>query len=83
VGWQSARHAAGEAQVVEDKHHAKGQCDMLSEHRQQAALYSRTLGSLIAVGYVSRFMEDPHEHHLAAVKHLLCYSVIFPSVTVR
>ncbi|WVZ62952.1 hypothetical protein U9M48_012640 [Paspalum notatum var. saurae] len=26
-----------------------------------------------AVGYVSRFMEDPREDHLAAVKHLLCY----------
>jgi hypothetical protein len=82
VGWQSARHAVGEAQVVERKHHAEGQCDTLSEHRQQAALYSRTLGLLIVVGYVSRFMEDPREDHLAAVKHLLRYGVIFPSVTI-
>jgi hypothetical protein len=26
-----------------------------------------------AVGYVSRFLEEPHENHLAAVKHILCY----------
>ena len=26
-----------------------------------------------AVGYVSRFMAEPREDHLAAVKHLLCY----------
>jgi hypothetical protein len=26
-----------------------------------------------AVGYVSRFMEEPHEEHLAAVKHILRY----------
>ncbi|WVZ89817.1 LOW QUALITY PROTEIN: hypothetical protein U9M48_036175 [Paspalum notatum var. saurae] len=26
-----------------------------------------------AVGYVSRFMEDPHKDHMAAVKHLLRY----------
>jgi hypothetical protein len=26
-----------------------------------------------SVGYVSRFMEKPHEEHLAAVKHILRY----------
>ncbi len=26
-----------------------------------------------AVGYLSRFMEEPHEDHLAAVKHVLRY----------
>ena len=25
------------------------------------------------VGYVSQFMAEPREDHLAAVKHLLCY----------
>lgn len=40
---------------------------------------------LFAVGYVSRFMEDPRVDHWAAVKHLLRYikgmtgrGVIFP-----
>jgi hypothetical protein len=28
-----------------------------------------------AMGYVSRFMEDPMEDHLAAVKHLLRYMI--------
>ena len=27
-----------------------------------------------AVGFVSRFMEAPTQEHLAAVKHILCYS---------
>jgi hypothetical protein len=34
VGWQSARHAGGEAQVAKVTHRAEGQCDMLLEHRQ-------------------------------------------------
>jgi hypothetical protein len=81
AGWQSARHAGGEAQVVEGTDHAEGQCDTLSEHCQQAALYSQTLGSLIAVGYMSRV--HPREDDLGAVKHLLCYDVVvFPSVAV-
>jgi hypothetical protein len=33
-----------------------------------------TLSDLaFSVGYVSRFMEEPHEEHLAAVKHILRY----------
>jgi hypothetical protein len=30
-------NAGGKAQVVEGKHHAKGQCDTLSEHRKHCA----------------------------------------------
>ena len=40
---------------------------------------------VFAVGYVSRFMEDPQEDHWAIVKRLLCYingamdqGIIFP-----
>ena len=42
-------------------------------------------GIAFAVGYVSRFMEDPREDHWAAVKRLLCYvkgtvdqGIVFP-----
>ncbi|KAJ1262218.1 hypothetical protein BS78_09G090000 [Paspalum vaginatum] len=49
-----------------------------------ATLYRSLIGGLrylthtwpdisFAVGYVSRFMEDPHKDHMAAVKHLLRY----------
>ncbi|XP_062179406.1 secreted RxLR effector protein 161-like [Phragmites australis] len=49
-----------------------------------ATMYKRLVGSLrylvntrpdlaFSVGYVSRFMEEPHEDHLAAVKHILRY----------
>jgi hypothetical protein len=49
-----------------------------------ATMYRSLVGSLrylinthpdlsFAVGYVSRFMEEPHEEHLAAVKHILRY----------
>jgi len=30
-------------------------------------------GLAFSIGYVSRFMEEPHEDHLAAVKHILRY----------
>ena len=43
-----------------------------------------------AVGYVSRFMEEPREDHWTAVKRLLCYikgtlnqAIIFPRVVAR
>ena len=63
-----------------------------------ATLYRRIVGSLcylvhmrpdivFAVGYVSRFMEDPREDHWAAVKRLLCYvkgtvdqRIVFPKI---
>lgn len=49
-----------------------------------ATMYRSLVGSLrylintrpdlaFSVGYVSRFMEEPHEDHLAAVKHILRY----------
>ncbi|XP_062191255.1 secreted RxLR effector protein 161-like [Phragmites australis] len=49
-----------------------------------ATVYISLVGSLrylintrpdlaFSVGYVSRFMEEPHEDHLAAVKHILRY----------
>lgn len=49
-----------------------------------ATAYRSVVGSLrylvntrpdiaFAVGYVSRFLEDPRKDHLAAVKHILCY----------
>jgi hypothetical protein len=61
-----------------------------------ATLYSSIVGGLLwlsqtrtdialAVGYVSRFMEDPREDHWAAVKRLLRYvhgsaelGIVFP-----
>jgi hypothetical protein len=30
-------------------------------------------GLVFSVGYVSRYMEEPHKDHLAAVKHILRY----------
>ncbi|XP_066323899.1 uncharacterized mitochondrial protein AtMg00810-like [Miscanthus floridulus] len=40
-----------------------------------------------AVGYVSRFMEDPREDHWASMKRLLCYvkgtvdqGIVFPKI---
>lgn len=50
----------------------------------EATMYRSLVGSLrylvntrpdlaFSVGYVSRFMEQPHEDHLAAVKHILRY----------
>jgi hypothetical protein len=49
-----------------------------------ASMYRSLVGSLrylvntrpdlaFYVGYVSRYMEEPHEDHLAAVKHILRY----------
>ena len=61
-----------------------------------ATLYQSIIGSLrylvhmrsdivFAMGYISRFMEDPREDHWAVVKQLLCYikgtvdqGIIFP-----
>ncbi|WVZ84380.1 hypothetical protein U9M48_031418 [Paspalum notatum var. saurae] len=55
-----------------------------TEEKVDATLYRSLIGGLrylthtrpdisFAVGYVSRFMEDPHKDHMAAVKHLLRY----------
>ncbi|WVZ75577.1 hypothetical protein U9M48_023616 [Paspalum notatum var. saurae] len=55
-----------------------------TEEKVDATLYRSLIGGLIylthtwpdisfAVGYVSRFMEEPHKDHMAAVKHLLRY----------
>ena len=52
--------------------------------RVDATEYRSLVGSLrylvntrpdlaFSVGYVSRFMEEPHEDHLAAIKHILRY----------
>jgi hypothetical protein len=62
----------------------------LSKQRMQllvdATTYQSIVGSLrylvntnldlaFIVGYVSRFLEEPREDHLAAVKQILCYAV--------
>jgi hypothetical protein len=55
-----------------------------TSEKVDATMYRSLVGSLrylvhtrpdisYAVGYVSRFMEDPRQEHLAAVKHLLRY----------
>lgn len=55
-----------------------------SEPLVDATMFRSIVGSLrylvntrpdlaFSVGYVSRFMEEPHEDHLAAVKHILRY----------
>ncbi|WVZ58506.1 hypothetical protein U9M48_008777 [Paspalum notatum var. saurae] len=55
-----------------------------TDEKVDGTLYRSLIGGLrylthtqpdisFAVGYVSRFMEDPHKDHVAAVKHLLRY----------
>jgi hypothetical protein len=55
-----------------------------SSHLVDATFYRSVMGSLryfvnispditFVVGYVSRFMQEPHSDHLAAVKHILRY----------
>jgi hypothetical protein len=55
-----------------------------SSHLVDATMYMSVVGSLrylvntrpdlaFLVGYVSRFMQEPHSEHLAAMKHILRY----------
>ncbi|WVZ90082.1 hypothetical protein U9M48_036413 [Paspalum notatum var. saurae] len=57
-----------------------------TEEKVDATQYKSLIGGLrylthtrpditFVVGHVSRFMEDPHKDHMAAIKHLLSYEL--------
>ena len=64
----------GEGEAVKGQHCPLGGRHELPEHCRRTALpHAHAADIGFAVGYVSRFMAEPREDHLAAVKHLLRY----------
>ena len=62
----------GAAEADEGQYHGESRCNTLQEHRRQSTVPStHEVGITFAMGYVSRFMEDPREDHWVAVKRLL------------
>jgi hypothetical protein len=56
------------------KHAAAGGCYNISKHHRSLRYLVNTRSDLaFAVGYVSHFLEEPWEDHLAAVKKILHY----------
>ena len=76
----------GAAEADEGQYRDEGGCNTLSEHRWRLRYLVHMRPDItFAMGYISRFMEDPREYHWATAKRLLRYvkgtvdqGIIFP-----